>query len=261
MKVIYVEGNIGSGKSSLAYSLWHHLQKKHSETVCWTPESYGYPWDNVYTHNKNNIWLMKVPEACYWENFYAHPTDIFPFQVMILSNQLRRFQEIVSHNPEIIVMERSLDACGQVFAKALFDLGKISESDWEQYQKLLEQYKAIMANLIDGTPHESTTIHVKSDPHTFQKSVTTPIDLAYLTQIEKNYEAMMAEKSAVIEIENNTEGLGYDAILPFPKVLDAFGIESKTEPKEEAHQQVQQEEHPKRFKKFWRNFWKFFHRF
>jgi deoxyadenosine/deoxycytidine kinase len=199
MKVIYIEGNIGSGKTSLM----ELLQKIHK--------------------GNNSVQFLFEPVAA-WKNsglfdkFYADPRRYaFPFQVMVLTSRIQQLQQIDGDYTELVVMERSLDTCGQVFGKMLHDQGKISDIEWDLYQKLLKQYKNMIAVMLtdeEGILHESETIYVKVDPEICVERIKKRcregeegIDLSYLSEIEKCHDEMFKGFKEPLTVIDNSKDL------------------------------------------------------
>ena len=127
--IISIEGNIGSGKSTLLKNL-----------------------QDYYENNKNIIFLREPVDE--WENirdidgntmlskFYADQEKYsFPFQMMAYISRLALLKESLEKNPNsIIITERSLYTDKYVFAKMLYDSGKIELVNYQIYLKWFDTF-------------------------------------------------------------------------------------------------------------------------
>ena len=119
--IISVEGNIGSGKSTFVELLGRHipdaifLQEPVKE------------WNDVKDYS-NETMLQK---------FYKNQTRYsFAFQMMAYISRLALLKKTVKENPNtVIITERCLNTDREVFAKMLFDQGKIEEVEYQIYLK------------------------------------------------------------------------------------------------------------------------------
>jgi len=128
-RLISIDGNIGSGKSTLLKEL-----------------------QRIYSDNPNIIFLKEPVEE--WdkirdnhgvtmlEKFYSDQTRYsFPFQMMAFISRLSILKKAMSENKNsIIITERSLltDKC--VFAKMLYDSGKIEDVNYQIYLKWFDEF-------------------------------------------------------------------------------------------------------------------------
>ena len=108
--IISVDGNIGSGKSTLV----NHLRKKYedSKMVCFLDEPVD-DWKKIVDEDGVDI-LSK---------FYGDTKKYaFSFQMMAYISRIAILREKIRENPEkIIISERSVFTDRNVFAKMLYD--------------------------------------------------------------------------------------------------------------------------------------------
>jgi hypothetical protein len=105
-----IAGNIGSGKSSLTRLL--------SERTGWSP-CYESVDDNPYLND-----------------FYADmPRWSFALQVYFLSHRFRSHKAIVEGRKSVI-LDRVIYEDAEIFARTLFDIGKMDERDYRNYEAL-----------------------------------------------------------------------------------------------------------------------------
>jgi deoxyadenosine/deoxycytidine kinase len=128
--IISIEGNIGSGKSTI-------LEKLE-----------GFMKDNnriVFLKEPVDIW-EKIKDPVTGENilqkFYGDKDKYaFPFQVMAYASRLSMIRnKIKSNDVDVIVCERSLDADKHIFAKMLHDEGSIDEVCYQIYNHFCKEY-------------------------------------------------------------------------------------------------------------------------
>lgn len=109
---VVVAGNIGSGKTTLT--------KKLSERLAWKPH-YESVQDNPYL-------------ADFYEDMSRWS---FPLQVYFLNHRFNTHKEIESM-PASSVQDRSIYEDANIFARALYEQGKLDERDYFNYKNLYE---------------------------------------------------------------------------------------------------------------------------
>lgn len=109
---VVVAGNIGSGKTTLT--------KKLSERLGWKPH-YESVQDNPYL-------------ADFYENMSRWS---FPLQVYFLNHRFNTHKDIESL-PASSVQDRSIYEDANIFARALYEQGKLDERDYLNYKNLYE---------------------------------------------------------------------------------------------------------------------------
>lgn len=130
--LISIEGNIGSGKSTFL----ENLRKTHStnKNIVFAPEPV-HEWQNI--KDKDGVSVL--------ERFYQDQDKYaFPFQMMAYISRLTVLRKIVRERdpsqPLYIVTERSLYTDKHIFAKMLYDQGKIGEIDYQIYLKWFDEF-------------------------------------------------------------------------------------------------------------------------
>jgi deoxyadenosine/deoxycytidine kinase len=125
--IITVEGNIGSGKSTIL----KNLENLKNNNIVFVPEPVS-EWLNIKVDGKNVLEL-------FYEN---QKENSFWFQILAYITRLRNFLEIVEKNPDkIIICERSIYTDKYVFAKMLHETGNISEIEWITYSYWFDTFK------------------------------------------------------------------------------------------------------------------------
>jgi deoxyadenosine/deoxycytidine kinase len=127
--IVSIEGNIGSGKSTLLANLRNYY--KNEATIVFLKEPVD-EWEKIKDENGTTI----------LEKFYSDQEKYsFPFQMMayvsrlkVLRDALKNIREKESSNKQtIIITERSLYTDKMVFAKMLYDSGKIEHVTYQIY--------------------------------------------------------------------------------------------------------------------------------
>jgi deoxyadenosine/deoxycytidine kinase len=107
---VAVAGNIGAGKSSLARLLGSRFQ--------WKP------------------YFESVDDNPYLSDFYADMSRwSFHLQIYFLANRFKCHKEIVESS-ESVIQDRSIYEDAEIFARNLYDIGKMTERDYTNYVSL-----------------------------------------------------------------------------------------------------------------------------
>tara|TARA_A100001015_G_C14916988_1_gene682759 strand:+ start:517 stop:1170 length:654 start_codon:yes stop_codon:yes gene_type:complete len=150
-KIISIEGNIGSGKSTMVEYLKKHLEN--DPTVCFLPEPVD-KWNTIIDENGVNI----------IENYYKDQKKYaFQFQMMAYISRISLLREALKKDYEIIITERSIFTDANVFAKMLYDEGKIGETEYKIYKLWFDEF-------IKDIPKISL-VYVKTDPEICNRRV------------------------------------------------------------------------------------------
>ena len=149
--IVSIEGNIGSGKSTLI----EHLKNNYKKDKIIYLEEPVKEWTNIKDKNDKNI-LVKFYED---QKKYS-----FAFQMMAYISRLDLLRRTIKENPEsIIITERSLYTDKYVFAKMLYDSDKIEEIEYSIYNRWF-------SSMIDLAPLNKI-IYMKTSPETSFKRI------------------------------------------------------------------------------------------
>uniref|UniRef100_A0A6C0C428 Deoxynucleoside kinase domain-containing protein n=1 Tax=viral metagenome TaxID=1070528 RepID=A0A6C0C428_9ZZZZ len=129
--IFSIEGNIGSGKSTLVKILGKKIATLSNKSVIYVQEPVS-EWENLKDINGDTI-LQK---------FYADPKKYaFSFQMMTYISRLTLLKKTIQENPEsIIITERSVFTDREVFAKMLYEENKIEEINYQIYLKWFNEF-------------------------------------------------------------------------------------------------------------------------
>jgi deoxyadenosine/deoxycytidine kinase len=131
--IFSIEGNIGSGKSTLVDILKNFspsIKLDHFEIV-YLEEPVD-EWHKI--KNENGVGIL--------EEFYGNPKKwAFSFQMMAYISRIAILKKTIKKNPHcIIISERSVYTDKNVFAKMLYDEKNISEIDYQIYKKWFDEF-------------------------------------------------------------------------------------------------------------------------
>lgn len=194
-KIISIEGNIGSGKTTIIDALKH---------FCENNEKY------VFVSEPLNIWttIIDLEGNSILKKFYDDQEKYsFPFQMMAYISRLSLLKQAVKENPNAtIITERSLNTDKYVFAQMLYDDNKIEDVCMQIYTLWFEQF-------VDDLKIDST-IYVKTDPNICLQRINIrhrdgeeSIPLTYLESCDKYHETMLyhLEPETILHINGNIE--------------------------------------------------------
>lgn len=127
-KIISIEGNIGSGKSTIVERLKQYYSD-HSE-ICFLQEPVE-EWNDI-TDDTGKTILSK---------FYEKTKQYsFAFQMMAYISRLALLRKALTGNYKTIVVERSMFTDKNVFAKMLYESGNIEEVEYKIYNKWFDEF-------------------------------------------------------------------------------------------------------------------------
>ncbi len=142
--ILSIEGNIGSGKSTIIEYL---KTINDNNDIIFLKEPVD-EWEEIKDEENNSI----------IKKFYADQKRYsFAFQIMAYISRLNLLRDTIKNNPnKIIITERSLFTDKYVFAKMLYDSGNMDEIEYKIYNKWFKSF-------LDIAPI-SKMIYLKTDP-------------------------------------------------------------------------------------------------
>ena len=206
-KLIVVEGNIGTGKSTFLKLLRDRLH------VNFIPE----PTDKWQTVGKSDnllhLFYQDTPRWAYTFQSYAFLTRVHA----ILEHQ--------AHTPEhnIHILERSVYCDRFCFAKNCYESGLMTPLEWQIYTEwfawLVEKY----------TPRPSGFIYLRTQPEIShqriakrQRSEETGIPLEYLQALHQKHDDWLINKHEIIDSIRNVPVLVLDCNNDFENTPHEF---------------------------------------
>jgi deoxyadenosine/deoxycytidine kinase len=159
---VAVAGNIGAGKSSLARLLGKHFK--------WKP------------------YFESVDDNPYLSDFYGDMSRwSFHLQIYFLANRFKCHKEIVESS-ESVIQDRSIYEDAEIFARNLYDIGKMTERDYTNYVSLFH----IMMEYLKPP---DLMIYLRANVDTLMKQISKRgrdfekgIQRSYLEQLNNLYE-------------------------------------------------------------------------
>ena len=185
--IFNVEGNIGSGKSTLVRILEKELKSINSIPIVYVQEPVD-EWSTIKDKHGETI-LEK-----FYNDQYKYA---FSFQMMAYISRLSLVKQIIRDNPNaIIICERSVFTDKEVFAKMLYDDGKIEEVNYQIYLKWFDEF-------INDIP-VSGIIYVNTSPENskrrvdFRARLGEDIPLKYLEKCNDYHNNWLADSREII---------------------------------------------------------------
>ena len=177
MKIFSIEGNIGSGKSSLI----EFLKNTNTELE----------FKFYYLEEPVSVWneIKDLSGVTILEKYYKDPKKYaFSFQMMAYITRLSSIKKKISELPpdSILFTERSVFTDREIFAKMLYDSKHIEEVEYLIYLKWFDEFKIID---LDGIIYIQTTpelCHQRIDKRNRKGEESIP--LSYLTDCHKYHE-------------------------------------------------------------------------
>ena len=127
--ILSIDGNIGSGKSTLYLELQQYY--KNNVDICFVPEPVD-EWKNIV--DKNNVPILT--------NLYKDTHKYaFRFQMMAYISRLHLIRKSIKENKySIIISERCVHTDKNVFAQMLYDDGLIDHDEFQIYLKWFDEF-------------------------------------------------------------------------------------------------------------------------
>jgi deoxyadenosine/deoxycytidine kinase len=175
--IITIEGSIGAGKSTmLNLCKTLNLKKEHiivlEDVDSWTSmkDNTGSSIFDLFYHDKEK---------------YS-----YVFQTYVLFSRISKLVKTIDEHPDkIVICERSFMTDYEIFAKALYETGMISDIEWKVYTAWHEMARKLFNRPILGQ------IYLKTDPDVCYERIAKRnrqsehlIDMKYLLELHKRHE-------------------------------------------------------------------------
>jgi deoxyadenosine/deoxycytidine kinase len=187
MKIISIEGNIGSGKSTLIKKLKEHPEFQNGFTFLPEPVD---EWNTIT--DSDGITII--------EKYYSDQKKYaFSFQMMAYISRLKQLQE--SKNSSIIVTERCLYTDRNIFAKMLYDSGLIEDIEYSIYLKWFDYFINELKVI--------KFIYVRSDPGVCLERINLRnrkgenISIQYLSNCHNYHEKWLNNEKELLVLDGN----------------------------------------------------------
>jgi deoxyadenosine/deoxycytidine kinase len=194
MRIIVVQGNIGSGKSTFVEKL---------------KTRYGGRKDICFLQEPVNEWLtIKDKQGVnILENYYKdQPKYAFMFQMMAYISRLAMLKRAIESNEyQYIITERCLNTDRNVFCKMLYDDGLIEDIGYQIYNKWFDEFNNF--NTVDYIH-----VYLKTDPIVSKKRVDKraraeeSIPIEYLTKCHEYHDKwLLTSDQKVVLLDSNQD--------------------------------------------------------
>jgi deoxyadenosine/deoxycytidine kinase len=196
--ILSIDGNIGSGKSTLFNSLKNYFSEEincNGKKIVFIDEPVN-DWQKIKDKTGKNI----------LECFYENPEKYsFSFQMLAYISRLSRLQKVVKTGEyDVIITERCVFSDMNVFAKMLYDSGNINEIEWQVYRQWFY-------NFLDDIP-VVYFIYINTDPETCldrinnRKRPGENISLQYLKDCDSYHKLWLENpEKHVVELDGSKD--------------------------------------------------------
>ena len=209
--IFSIEGNIGSGKSTLVKELQKSVPNILDKKVVYVQEPVN-EWSKIKDKKGETI----------LEKFYADQHKYaFSFLLKAYISRLALLRNIVRENPDaIIITERSVFTDREVFAKMLYDEGKIEDVDYQIYLKWVDEF--IEEIPITGLIYVTTTPEKSKQRVDLRARMGESIPLSYLQRCHnyheswiKNIKKQVCLFNGNVDFKDNLDYLAKDLVTGF----------------------------------------------
>ena len=175
--IVSVEGNIGSGKSTILKALREQYQDIQGVPIVYVDEPVS-QWEQIKSKEGKNM----------IELFYANPSKYaFSFQMMAYISRFTMIKQAVQENPNsVILTERCLLTDCAVFASMLHDQGHLLDEEFTIYKTWFHTFQKEIPI--------TSIVYIRCDPTTAftrckkRARVGEEIPLDYLTKCHEKHE-------------------------------------------------------------------------
>lgn len=219
VQIVSIEGNIGSGKSTVVNTLCEYFNGR---------ESNGNGNRNVYfLEEPVNEWvkIQDLEGKNIIEKFYEDQDKYsFSFQMMAYISRLVMLKNAIKYceqnNIKLIICERSLQTDKNVFCKMLYDTGKIEEINYQIYLKWFDEF------IIDMP--KTYFVYIKTDPViAFERIIKRnrkgeKINLNYLESCSSYHDYWLVDDNGKDTIIVNGNGDSHKTLAQTKRIIDSF---------------------------------------
>lgn len=199
--MIAIEGNIGSGKTTIG----RHLSEKLSLSV----------YEELANDYTEELLANFYEDMVRWS---------FTLQVHFLNERFRKIKEITHPNSEGGILDRSIYG-DQIFANVLHEDGKMTNAEHDTYSTLL-------TNMLEHTPNPTLMVYLRCDVDTVYERIQQrgrdfekDISKEYLSRLDSHYEKWFKEYNLSPKININTSR--YNPTVAIETIVDYLSYFNK----------------------------------
>jgi deoxyadenosine/deoxycytidine kinase len=189
-RIISFEGNIGSGKTTLVKKL---------------KERYANQPDILFLEEPVDVWeRIKQDGKTILQLFYDNPRKYsFAFQILAYRTRSNLIQEALASNPgvKLILMERSLEADNEIFAKMLFEEGLMESCEYDIYKTITNNEYSVDGIVWLRTKPEVCLERVQTRGREGEENMS----LDYLAKCDVYHKQWLADLGFVFQMEEVDE--------------------------------------------------------
>ena len=194
VNIYAIEGNIGTGKSTLLAELKEIYKDK--TNMCFLDEPIEI-WNKII--DKNEVTILEK----YYENISKYA---FSFQMMALISRITSLKNALKNTDyDVIIMERSIFTDCNVFAQMLYDDNKIEEIEYIIYKQWYNDLIAEIPPILFIYLRTEPTISLKRINKRNRKGET--ISLEYIENCHKYHDNWLVNNSKVKILNSNEDEL------------------------------------------------------
>lgn len=197
--IISIEGNIGSGKSTIMKYLSNNFDafvklQNDNLKICYLQEPVS-QWTSFIDKNGKNI----------IENYYSDQKKYaFQFQMMAYISRLSQFKQVIKQGYDVIFTERSMYTDRNVFAKMLYDEGKIEEIEYKIYNAWFDEFAECLQNMkIYYVKADAEICHSRIEKRSRKGEENIPLD--YLKSCSNYHNKWLDDFKKKIVLNGNTD--------------------------------------------------------
>lgn len=206
--LVTLDGNPGAGKSTLIEELCKTDFGEGTKKVVFVQEPVN-QWSKYKTNDG---------ELSLFDKYYNEQKRYgFAFQVMVLHTRFEALEKAIRQaDGGIVFTERDMVSDAEVFAKMLYDLGKIEDVEYKLYLDIYASYKQRLYSLCDlkwkrvllKTSPDVCLARMRKRARREESTVT----LDYLKSVDEAHQEMIVKQSAkeVLIVDGNID----DAVEP-----------------------------------------------
>ena len=204
-KIISIEGNIGSGKSTIV----RNLQKYNKSNYIFVEEPVK-EWSTICDEVGETI----------LSHFYRDSKQYsFQFQMMAYISRLNTLRTIIKKNPNsIIITERCLFTDKNVFAKMLYDSNDMTKIEYTIYNKWFDAFMEDVS--IDGIIYVETNPEICNRRIQLRNRNGESIPLDYLEKCDKYHNEWLKTTSIPVKVYDGNTTVNEDNMVSCMKTID-----------------------------------------
>ena len=211
--IISVDGNIGSGKSTIVEYLKNNIYNVNDKNlkIYFLQEPVSV-WESIIDKNDGKNIIEK-----FYENNEKYA---FTFQMIAYISRLSKLKKIINDKYDIIITERSIFTDRNVFAKMLYDTKKINEIEYIAYNKWFDEFSEILDSIkyiyIKTTPEVSKS----RIEHRSRKGET--ISLEYLKTCHEYHENWLnsINFNSILVIDGNQDNNSTNQFIVMKRIYN-----------------------------------------